>query len=175
MKSTLVVMLAALSATACRTGGETGPGYFADMRSTSGAVLGRINIQAERTGGIRITGDLTGLPQGEHGIHFHQVGRCEAPAFTTAGAHFNPAAREHGLENPSGPHAGDWPNLFATTAGAARLELSTTRMTLDANPASGVVDADGTAIVIHAARDDQQTDPSGNSGARIACGVITRR
>lgn len=174
MKSSLVV-IAALSITACKTGGEASPGYFADMRSTSGVVLGRIIIQAERTGGIRMTGDLTALPQGEHGIHFHSVGRCDVPEFTTAGGHFNPATREHGLENPSGPHAGDWPNLFANTSGAARLALSTTRLTLDAHPASGIIDADGTAIVIHAARDDQQTDPSGNSGARIACGVITRR
>jgi Cu-Zn family superoxide dismutase len=95
------------------------------------------------------------------------VGQCEAPSFESAGAHLNPAARQHGLENPAGAHAGDLPNLTVSAAGEGRVDLTTARTMM-----TELLDADGTAIVVHAAADDQRTDPSGNSGARIACGVV---
>jgi Cu-Zn family superoxide dismutase len=100
------------------------------------------------------------------------VGSCEPTAFTSAGGHLNPGGRQHGLENPAGPHAGDMPNLTADASGRAVVDITTDRVSLDA--AGPLFDADGTAIVVHAAPDDNRTDPAGNAGARVACGVITR-
>ena len=111
-----------------------------------------------------------GLSPGEHGVHVHAVGRCDPPGFTTAGDHFNPLARKHGLEASEGPHAGDLPNLRADPGGSARYEATTDRITLSGG-ASTAFDADGSALVIHARPDDQRTDPSGNSGDRVICGV----
>jgi superoxide dismutase, Cu-Zn family len=145
----------------------------AEMRSASGVRYGTLTLEPSAAG-IRISGALTGLPPGAHGIHFHQVGRCDGTAFATAGAHVNPTGAEHGLENPRGPHAGDLPNVFANSAGQMVVDVATPRVILSSDRPGGVFDADGTALVIHADRDDQRTDPAGNSGARIACGVITR-
>jgi Cu-Zn family superoxide dismutase len=147
---------------------STGPTASALMRDASGNALGRLTI-AQSSSGITVTGTLTGLPAGTHGIHVHAVGACDAPAFTTAGGHWNPTANAHGFENPRGPHHGDMRNLVADASGRADVSTSTT-----AGGAGGLFDADGSAIVIHAAADDYRTDPSGNSGARIACGVVTR-
>jgi Cu-Zn family superoxide dismutase len=149
------------------------PRGTASMHDASGRSVGVLNLE-QSGAGVRIVGDLTGLPAGTHGIHFHQTGRCDGPAFTTAGAHFNPYSRKHGLENPDGPHAGDMPNVVTPAQGSVLVEMLSPRVTLD-DAATTVFDADGTSLVIHAAPDDQRTDPSGNSGARIACGVITRR
>jgi Cu-Zn family superoxide dismutase len=145
----------------------------AEMRSPSGLRHGTLTLEPT-VAGVRISGALTGLPPGTHGIHFHEAGRCEPPAFATAGAHLNPASAQHGLENPRGPHAGDLPNVSANTAGQMVVDVATLRVTLSSDRPIGVLDGDGTALVIHADRDDQRTDPAGNSGGRIACGVITR-
>ena len=143
------------------------------VRDAAGTSLGALRF--ERTGaGARVTGMLTGLPEGAHGLHFHEVGRCDAPGFTSAGGHFNPAAKHHGLENPDGPHAGDLPSITVLSTGRVQVDLTTARVMLDSTSSSGLFDADGTALVVHAAPDDQHTDPSGNSGARIACGVVVR-
>jgi Cu-Zn family superoxide dismutase len=170
----LLALSAALLTTACRSilHGHA-PRGAAAMHDASGRSIGVLNLE-ESNNGVRIVGDLTGLPPGTHGIHFHQTGRCDGPAFTTAGAHFNPFGRKHGLENPEGPHAGDMQNVVIPGEGAVLVEMFTPRVTLD-DASTTVFDADGTALVIHAAPDDQRTDPAGNSGARIACGVITRR
>jgi Cu-Zn family superoxide dismutase len=141
------------------------------MRSGSGARYGILTL-SRSVAGVRIDGALTGMPAGVHGIHFHQVGRCDPPEFTTAGPHLNPAGAAHGLENPRGPHAGDLPNVTANTAGQMVVDIATTRVTMDMDPRVGLFDRDGTALVIHADPDDQRTDPAGNSGARIACGVV---
>ncbi|WP_347302303.1 superoxide dismutase family protein [Croceibacterium sp. TMG7-5b_MA50] len=109
------------------------------------------------------------MPAGEHGVHVHMVGRCDAPDFTTAGAHWNPTSQTHGLEGAAGQHAGDMPNLTVTPQGTGTLEY-----TLEGGATfAGLMDADGSAFVVHADADDQQTDPSGESGGRIACGVFT--
>ncbi len=122
--------------------------------------------------GVRVA--LTGyrLPPGGHGLHVHAVGRCDPPDFASAGAHFNPTGKQHGRMNPAGPHAGDLPNLVAAASGEAGLDITTKAFTLSPGPSSLLGDK-GTALVVHANPDDDKTDPTGNSGGRIACGVIT--
>jgi len=169
------LLLLALAPIACRTAARTpsdGTGS-AIVRSSAGTSLGTLRL--DRAGaGVRVMGTLSGLPPGTHGIHFHDVGRCDPPDFASAGAHLNPTGALHGLENPLGPHAGDLPNLTVNAAGEAVVDLTTARVTLDAEAQRGLFTGDGTAIVVHANADDQRTDPSGNSGDRIACGVVQR-
>jgi Cu-Zn family superoxide dismutase len=135
---------------------------------------GRVNVDIYFDA-IVIMNTPASLPvsAGTHRIHFHQVGKCEggATAFSTAGGHFNPLSKQHGLENPSGAHAGDAPNIVIPPGGVAKVSFSTDRVSLTAGPTS-LFDADGSSIVIHAGADDQMSQPSGNSGGRIACGVI---
>jgi superoxide dismutase, Cu-Zn family len=121
---------------------------------------------------VTITVAAAGLPEGPHGLHLHMVGRCEATGFTSAGAHLNPGGHQHGSANPQGSHLGDLPNLVIGNNGAGTLtaEFKATRAEAEA----ALFDGDGSAIVIHAAADDYRTDPTGNSGARIACGVLGR-
>ena len=144
----------------------------ASLRNASGTTLGVVRLESV-AGGVRLTGQLTGLTPGAHGIHLHAVGRCDSPGFTSAGDHFNPRSMKHGLVNPEGPHAGDMPSIAADANGRAVVDHTTALVTLGGG-ANGVFDADGTAVVVHASGDDQRTDPSGNSGARIACGVVER-
>jgi Cu-Zn family superoxide dismutase len=144
----------------------------AEIKNAQGQAVGTATL-TQAGPGVRILVEVRGLPPGEKGLHIHEVGTCEAPAFTSAGGHFNPGKRLHGLRNPAGPHAGDLPNILIEADGRGRLETTTDRLTLGAGPTS-LFDADGSAVVVHAAPDDLQTDPTGNSGARIACGVIVR-
>jgi len=123
--------------------------------------------------GIKIKLNVHDLTAGEHAIHVHQTAKCDAPDFKTAGAHFNPDGKKHGLENPDGPHAGDIPNFTVDAKGKSRATLTASNVTLGDDPRS-VFTGGGTALVIHAKPDDNKTDPSGNSGDRIACGVITK-
>lgn len=155
-----------LTAWACQPRLASSPTSAADVVSATGTSVGTLTFQTTSSG-VRITGTLTGLTAGAHGIHLHQVGRCDAPEFTTAGAHLNPGSAQHGLENPAGPHAGDLPNITVSAAGEARVDLTTSRTMM-----GEILDADGSAIVVHAAPDDQRTDPAGNSGARVACGIV---
>lgn len=122
--------------------------------------------------GLELQIAATNLPAGPHGLHLHAAGKCDAPDFTSAGPHLNPHARQHGTENPQGTHLGDLPNLVAGEDGKGVLtaRLGGTRAELEGL----LFDADGTAIVVHATADDYRTDPSGNSGARIACGTLAR-
>jgi Cu-Zn family superoxide dismutase len=144
------------------------------MHSSTGESLGTLRLDTEPNGTVRLRGTLGNVPTGTHGIHIHAVGRCDPPTFESAGSHFNFQDRKHGLENPRGPHAGDAPNIHSDAERRVGIDLSFSRVTLS-NAESGVLDADGAAVVIHANPDDQKTDPSGNSGDRIACGVISRR
>lgn len=169
-----VFAIAAAATLGCKPQVQTGspmPAGHATIRNASGAVLGTLNLTPGPTG-IRFTGTFSGLPAGTHGIHLHAVGKCEGSDFASAGGHYNPAAAHHGLENPQGPHAGDFPNIVVGSNGSVNVDLTNPRVTLDASTTGGLFDTDGTAIVVHAAADDQKSDPSGNSGARIACGVI---
>ncbi|HJQ22053.1 MAG TPA: superoxide dismutase family protein [Gemmatimonadaceae bacterium] len=155
-----------------QTGSPTPAGHVV-LRNAAGSMVGTLNLAPSNTG-THITGTLGGLPAGTHGIHLHAVGRCDATDFSTAGGHYNPASMHHGLENPAGPHAGDLPNINVDASGNVNVDLTDPRVTLDTSPTTGIFDADGTAIVVHAGPDDQKSDPSGNSGGRIACGVIQR-
>lgn len=139
----------------------------AELVNARGGASGAATAATDPSGAVRITVAATGLTPGVHGIHIHTVGLCEGPKFETAGAHWNPTAKSHGAENPNGPHAGDLPNLTAAADGTARVDL-----TLPAGTMAELLDADGAAIVVHAKADDLKTDPSGNSGDRIACGVF---
>lgn len=141
-----------------------------EFTDVAGASRGGGALWQDPLGVVHADLQLVGLPPGAHGIHFHAVGRCDGD-FTTAGAHYNPGARKHGLNAADGPHAGDAPNLTVGADGRARARFTTDRVTLTGG-ASTLADVDGTALVIHATADDQVTDPSGNSGARIACGVV---
>lgn len=122
--------------------------------------------------GVRIQLEAGQLPQGEHGFHVHQIGVCEPPDFKTAGNHFNPNMKHHGFENPEGPHAGDLPNLTVGADGKVKADVTAKLLTLEKGKPNSLLKSEGTALVIHEKADDYKTDPSGNSGARIACGVI---
>ena len=138
----------------------------------SGRTIGTVRAW-QTSGGVSFRLDATGLPHGVHGIHVHTIGRCVGPDFASAGAHWNPGVRKHGLNNPAGPHAGDMPNIAVSANGvlAATVTLAGARLN-GPGPAGVLLDYDGASIVIHAGADDNMTDPSGNSGARIACAVI---
>jgi Cu-Zn family superoxide dismutase len=144
----------------------------AELRNAGGQTVATATL-TQVGGALRVVIEAHGLPPGVKGVHIHAVGKCDPPDFTTAGSHFNPQGKQHGALNPQGPHAGDLPNLTIGADGKGRLESTTQLPTLASGPTS-VFDADGSAIVIHAAPDDFKTDPTGNSGARIACGVIVK-
>jgi Cu-Zn family superoxide dismutase len=144
----------------------------AELQNAEGRVVGNATL-TEVSGGVRILVEVRGLPSGDKAVHIHEVGQCDPPGFTSAGAHFNPTQRQHGLQNPLGPHAGDLPNIQVDGDGNGRLETMNERVTLASGPTS-LFDGDGSALVVHGAPDDFKTDPTGNSGARIACGVIRR-
>ena len=149
--------------------GDSAAEVRAAVRDASGRDLGVLTLHDDGTG-ISITGRLQGLPPGMHGFHIHEAGRCEPP-FESAGGHWNPTNRQHGRENPNGPHLGDLPNIPVAADSSAVLQVSVSGGTL--RGADALLDGDGAAVVIHAGADDDRTDPSGNSGGRIACGVIT--
>ncbi|WP_114952544.1 superoxide dismutase family protein [Sphingosinicella terrae] len=175
MSRSLLAGLTLLSLAACATDGSTGSAPMAgearaDLRNAAGNVVA--SATATSSGDrVRIRLVAAGLPAGTFGAHVHAVGRCDPPGFESAGPHWNPTGRQHGSQNPQGPHHGDLPNLQVGTDGAGTLEYSLAAASLRGGPAP-LFDGDGAAIVVHAGPDDYRTDPSGNSGARIACGVF---
>lgn len=144
---------------------------LASLVSTQGFPAGwGAVIATGPTAAFRVS--LAGLPQGQHGLHLHEVGRCDAPDFASAGAHLNPGSREHGRANPAGSHLGDLPNLEVGVDG--RGELTVVLPGGRGELLDALFDRDGTAVVVHTERDDERTDPAGNTGAPIACGVLRR-
>jgi len=149
----------------------TGAGTVLDnsLRTANGKDAGTVSVR-EENGGVVLTVAARNLPAGKHGMHIHSVGKCEGPKFESAGAHWNPDEKQHGSQSPKGSHAGDLANLDIAPAGSGG-----TTITLPAALRTGMapmLDADGAALVIHAKTDDMKTDPSGNSGDRIACAVL---
>ena len=142
------------------------PVSTANLVSSSGAVLGTVRVFSEPTG-VMLRIDATGVPAGQHGVHVHTTGRCDPPGFTSAGPHWNPTERKHGHRNPAGFHMGDLGTLGVGADGRLIAGLLVPQATIDA-----LRDADGAALVLHAKADDEVTDPSGNSGDRIACAVL---
>jgi Cu-Zn family superoxide dismutase len=144
------------------------------LKDAKGQSVGTAIVTENKGGsGVTIKLNLKSLPPGEHALHFHSAAKCEGPAFTTAGGHFNPDQKHHGLENPEGPHAGDMPNFTVKPNGTAKLSVIDPKVNLGAGDHSLFVNG-GTALVIHAKADDMKSDPSGNAGDRMACGTITK-
>ena len=146
------------------------PLAIADIKASDGKAVGHAVVTEVEGGRMALQLTLNDIPEGAHGLHFHTTGKCDAPDFTSAGGHLNPAMHQHGKDNPAGPHLGDLPNIAATKDGLVKVSLPLTGSR--AELAHALMDGDGTALVVHAAADDYKTDPSGNSGARIACGVF---
>jgi Cu-Zn family superoxide dismutase len=168
-----IVCLSVLAATISTTRAvprQSSLSGHADIVNAQGQKVGTATIHPSGSG-VRIDVVVSQLSPGMHGIHIHTVGKCEGPAFATAGGHFNPTSKKHGKDNPEGPHAGDLLNIEVGADGTAKASLLDPNATLGEG-ANSLFHEGGTALVIHEKADDYKTDPAGSSGARIACGVI---
>jgi superoxide dismutase, Cu-Zn family len=143
----------------------------AAIQDAKGQSVGQAKFTATKSG-VQMSVTVANLSPGTHAIHIHDAGKCEAPGFTTAAGHFNPASKKHGLENPEGHHAGDMPNLTVGANGKGTFKTTLQDVTLAGTGATSLFHAGGTSVVIHEKADDMKTDPAGNAGTRIACGLI---
>lgn len=148
---------------------KSGKGAHAVLKNAGGKVVGKATAWAMGDH-IMVKVAAKGLTPGVHGVHVHTTGLCEGPKFTTAGGHWNPGARKHGSENPEGPHAGDLPNITVSANGTGAAQFA-----LPGGTYAGLLDSDGASLVIHAGPDDYKTDPAGNSGDRIVCGIFAAK
>ncbi len=166
----LVLMMVIALTTSVYAGNDGSKRASAVLQDANGAAIGFAYFTEDAAGVVHVNVHVKGVSTGLHGIHIHAVGSCGS-AFAAAGGHHNPLGAQHGLDNPVGAHAGDLPNLTVNEDSVGRLSTTTDRVTLSPGPTT-LFDADGSALVIHANTDDQITNPTGNSGGRIACGVI---
>lgn len=187
MKTAIILAAGAMSLAGCVGKGAGAPEMEArgdaaagamgsattDLRDGRGSSVASAEFEQE-AGGVRVRLATTSMAPGSYGAHVHMVGRCDAPGFESAGAHWNPGGRQHGRDNPAGAHLGDLPNLLVGSDGRGSIEFVAAGARL-AGGSNRLFDTDGAALVVHAAADDYRTDPSGNSGARIACGVLRPR
>ncbi len=162
--------IGALALLVIATGASADDAAAARITNTEGSEIGSVTFLQAPTG-VLVSVDVTGLPPGGHGIHLHAIGAC-SPDFKASGGHINPDGVPHGLLNPEGGDRGDLPNLYAAADGSARAEFFTTRVSLKGGDLPALLDADGSAVIIHANPDDHMSQPIGGSGGRIACGVI---
>ncbi len=169
MIRTLVALAAALS---LPTAAAARAAATAEVKDATGRTVATATFD-QVAGGVRVTLVATALPPGPHGFHVHAAGRCDPPDFATTGGHFDPTHRHHGLMNPAGHHLGDMPNLVVGADGRGTITAELAGATLDAGPTS-LFHPGGTSLVIHRGADDMMSDPAGNSGPKIACGVVVR-
>ncbi|MGE0565234.1 MAG: superoxide dismutase family protein [Pseudolabrys sp.] len=170
MKSKLIMSVAAFAILFAATSAAPAQTAKASLKNAKGEDAGSVTL-TQTPSGVLLSLSVKGLPAGEHAFHVHGVGKCEPP-FTSAGGHFNPGAKKHGLMAAEGHHAGDMPNLHIPASGALTVEVVNAAITLDKGKPNSVFGPNGTAIIIHAGKDDYKTDPTGEAGGRIACGVI---
>ena len=153
----IVFICTAVSLAAAQNGATT-----VEMKNGQGQSVGTAALSPAKDGGVSVALDLKNLTPGRHALHFHQTPSCEGPAFTSAGGHYNPENKKHGLQNPEGPHAGDMNNFTVLKDGTAKTTVIAPHMKM------GIA----AALVVHAGVDDLKTDPAGNAGDRVACGVV---
>ena len=166
----LYILTASASLLALATVSAAAQTAKANLRNAEDKEVGSAAL-TQTPAGVLITLSVKGLPAGEHAFHVHAVGKCEPP-FTTAGGHFNPEKKKHGMMATDGPHAGDMPNLHVPTSGELAVDVLNAAVTLEKGKANSLFGPEGTALIIHAGKDDYKTDPTGEAGGRIACGLV---
>lgn len=150
---------------------EGGKSILVTMMNTKGETIGEARL-TQKPGGVEINLDASKLPQGVHGFHIHENGSCDIPTFESAGGHFNPTNAKHGFDTPGGPHAGDLPNIQVKAYGNVSTSVLAEMVTLEKGKKNSLLKEGGTALIIHSKADDYKSQPAGNAGERIACGVI---
>ncbi|HEX6940190.1 MAG TPA: superoxide dismutase family protein [Longimicrobiales bacterium] len=174
MRGPILLAIALILTAAPAPPAQEPPTARAELIDARGRNVGRASLRETPNGGVLIDLDISGLPPGSHGYHIHRTGRCDPPSFASAGDHYAPRGRSHGILHPDGPHAGDLLNVHIPAAGRIHVEQLAPHVTLAPDETATLFDDDGSAIVIHADADDYRSQPSGDSGDRIACGVIRR-